>query len=222
MRILLIEGDELVTRSIELMLKAEGVFVDSTDTGDDGLDLGKHYDYDASVLDIRLPDMSGLDAIRAFRRAEISAPILVLSDDARVETRVKILESGADGYMTKPFHTDELNARIRALVRRSRGHAQAAITTGMVTVNMTAKTVSANGNPIQISGKEYQILELLSLRRGATVNRDMFINHLYGYDEGPESRTIELFICRLRKKLAKIEMDEMVLVAAPSIVGMEP
>jgi len=202
-RVLLIEDDLLTARSIEMMLKSEGVCADATDSGEDGIDLARRYDYDAIILDLRLPDMTGFDVIRALRKAEIHTPILVVSGNILAESQVKALDFGADGYVTKPFHKEELVARIRALVRRSRGHANSAITTGPVTINLAAKTVTANGNDVRLSGKEYQVLELLSLRRGATLSKDTLINHLYGDAEGPDSRTVELFVCRLRKKLAQ-------------------
>lgn len=203
MRVLLIEDDAVTAHSIELMMRREEFCVDTTDSGEDGIDLARRYDYDVIVLDLGLPDMHGLEVIRTLRKAAVHTPVLVLSGDARVDCKVKALDFGADGYMTKPFCKDELVARIRALVRRSRGHANSAITTGMVTVNLAAKTVTANGNEVRLSEKEYQVLELLSLRRGATLSKEMFINHLYGDEEGPESRTVELFICRIRKKLAQ-------------------
>jgi two-component system cell cycle response regulator CtrA len=203
MRILLIEDDLATVKSIEIMLRSEDLCVDATDLGEDGIDLARRYDYDAIILDLRLPDMSGFDVIRAIRKAEVHTPILVLSGNTLPESPVKALDFGADGYVTKPFHKEELIVRIRALVRRSRGHANSAITTGPVTINLAAKTVTASGKDVRLSGKEYQVLELLSLRRGATLSKDTLINHLYGDADGPDSRTVELFVCRLRKKLAE-------------------
>lgn len=203
MRILLIEDDIATAQSLEIMLRSENLCVDATDLGEDGIDLARRYDYDAIILDLRLPDMTGFHVIRALRKADVHTPILVLSGDGLAESQVKALDLGADGYVTKPFHKDELIARIRALVRRSRGHANPALTIGPFTIDLSAKTVTANGNDVRLSGKEYQVLELLSLRRGATLSKDTLINHLYGDADGPDSRTVELFVCRLRKKLAQ-------------------
>ncbi len=180
MRVLLIEDDSAMVRSIELMLRSEGLNVYTTDLGEEGIDLAKLYDYDLIVLDLTLPDMSGFEVLKSLRLAKVQTPVLILSGNAIVEARVKALGFGADDYMTKPFHKDELVARIQAVVRRSKGHSQSVITTGKLTVNLDAKTVEANGQSVRLTGKEYQILELLSLRKGTTLTKEMFLNHLYG------------------------------------------
>ena len=128
--------------------------------------------------------------------------MLILSGNAIVEAKVKALGFGADDYMTKPFHKDELVARIQAVVRRSKGHSQSVITTGKLTVNLDAKTVEVDGARVHLTGKEYQMLELLSLRKGTTLTKEMFLNHLYGGMDEPELKIIDVFICKLRKKLA--------------------
>ena len=202
MRVLLIEDDSAMARSIELMLRSEGFNVYTTDLGEEGIDLGKLYDYDIIVLDLQLPDMSGFEVLKSLRAAKVRAPVLILSGNAIVEARVKALGFGADDYMTKPFHKDELVARIHAVVRRSKGHSQSVITTGNLTVNVEDKTVEVHGARVQLTGKEYQILELLSLRKGTTLSKEMFLNHLYhGMDDEPESKIIDVFMCKLRKKL---------------------
>jgi two-component system cell cycle response regulator CtrA len=203
MRVLLIEDDSAMARSIELMLRSEGFNLFTTDLGEEGIDLGKLYDYDIIVLDLQLPDMSGFEVLKSLRVAKVQTPVLILSGNAIVEAKVKALGFGADDYMTKPFHKDELNARIQALVRRSKGHAQSVITTGWFSVDLDAKTVEVDGAPVHLTGKEYQMLELLSLRKGATLSKEMFLNHLYGgTDDEPEVKIIDVFICKLRKKLA--------------------
>jgi len=202
MRVLLIEDDSATAQSIELMLKSEGFNVYTTDLGEEGVDLGKIYDYDLILLDLNLPDMSGLDVLRQLRVAKINTPIMILSGTAEIETKVKSFGGGADDYMTKPFHKDELVARIHAVVRRSKGHAQSVIKTGDITVNLDAKTVEVNGSRVHLTGKEYQMLELLSLRKGTTLTKEMFLNHLYGGMDEPELKIIDVFICKLRKKLA--------------------
>ncbi len=202
MRVLLIEDDSAMARSIELMLRSEGLNVYTTDLGEEGIDLGKLYDYDIIVLDLQLPDMSGFEVLKALRVAKVQTPVLILSGNAIVEAKVKALGFGADDYMTKPFHKDELVARIQAVVRRSNGHSQSVITTGKLTVNLDAKTVEVDGQRVHLTGKEYQMLELLSLRKGTTLTKEMFLNHLYGGMDEPELKIIDVFICKLRKKLA--------------------
>ena len=147
MRVLLIEDDSATAQSIELMLKSEGFNVYTTDLGEEGVDLGKIYDYDLILLDLNLPDMSGMDVLRMLRVAKINTPIMILSGSTEIDTKVKTFGGGADDYLTKPFHKDELVARIHAVVRRSKGHAQSVITTGDILVNLDAKTVEVNGRP---------------------------------------------------------------------------
>jgi two-component system cell cycle response regulator CtrA len=202
MRVLLVEDDGAVARSIELMLRSEGFNVYTTDLGEEGVDLGKLYDYDVIVLDLQLPDMSGFEVLRTLRTAKVRTPVLILSGNAIVEAKVKALGFGADDYMTKPFHKDELVARIQAVVRRSKGHSQSIIATGQLTLNLDEKTVEANGARLHLTGKEYQMLELLCLRKGTTLTKEMFLNHLYGGMEEPELKIIDVFICKLRKKIA--------------------
>ena len=203
MRVLLIEDDSSMARSIELMLRSEGLNVYTTDLGEEGIDLGKLYDYDIIVLDLQLPDMSGFEVLKALRVAKVQTPVLILSGNAIVEAKVKALGFGADDYMTKPFHKDELVARIQAVVRRSKGHSQSVITTGKLIVNLDAKTVEVDGARVHLTGKEYQMLELLSLRKGTTLTKEMFLNHLYGGMDEPELKIIDVFVCKLRKKLVQ-------------------
>ncbi len=202
MRVLLIEDDRATAQTIELMLKSEGFNVYTTDLGEEGVDLGKIYDYDLILLDLNLPDMSGLDVLRQLRVSKINTPIMILSGSTEIDTKVKTFGGGADDYLTKPFHKDELVARIHAVVRRSKGHAQSVIHTGDILVNLDAKTVEVNGSRVHLTGKEYQMLELLSLRKGTTLTKEMFLNHLYGGMDEPELKIIDVFICKLRKKLS--------------------
>ena len=202
MRVLLIEDDSATAQSIELMLKSESFNIYTTDLGEEGVDLGKLYDYDIILLDLNLPDMSGYEVLRTLRLAKVKTPILILSGLAGIEDKVRGLGFGADDYMTKPFHKDELIARIHAVVRRSKGHAESVIETGDLKVNLDAKTVEVAGQRVHLTGKEYQMLELLSLRKGTTLTKEMFLNHLYGGMDEPELKIIDVFICKLRKKLA--------------------
>jgi two-component system cell cycle response regulator CtrA len=191
-----------MTRSIELMLNAEGFNVYSTDLGEEGLDLGKLYDYDIILLDLNLPDMHGYDVLKKLRTAKVNTPILILSGLTEMENKVKGLGFGADDYMTKPFHKEEMVARIHAIVRRSKGHSQSIIKTGKLAVNLDTKTVEVDNQRVHLTGKEYAMLELLSLRKGSTLTKEMFLNHLYGGIDEPELKIIDVFICKLRKKLA--------------------
>ena len=202
MRVLVIEDDSTTAQSIELMLKSESFNVCTTDLGEEGIDLGKLYDYDIILLDLNLPDMSGFEVLRSLRLSKVKSPTLILSALAGVEDKVKGLGGGADDYMTKPFHKDELVARIHAIVRRSQGHAQSVIQTDDLVINLDAKTVEINGAHLHVTPKEYQVLELLSLRKGTPVDREMFLNHLYGGLDEPEMKIIDVFVYTLRKKLA--------------------
>ncbi len=201
-RVLLIEDDPSTSRSIELMLIDANVNVYVTALGEEGIDLAKHYEYDLVVLDLSLPDMTGHDVLRALRMARIETPVLVLTGADDTENKLKCFGFGADDYLTKPFHREELVARIHAIIRRSKGHAQSVIRTGKIAVNLDAKTAEVGGRPLHLTGKEYQMLELLSLRKGTTLTKEMFLNHLYGGMDEPELKIIDVFICKLRKKLS--------------------
>jgi two-component system, cell cycle response regulator CtrA len=203
MRILLVEDDPATSRSIELMLTHANLNVYCTDLGEEGIDLAKLYDYDLIVLDLNLPDMNGHEVLRQLRLARVNTPILILSGADDTENKIKGFGFGADDYLTKPFHREELVARIHAIIRRSKGHSQSVIQTGKIAVNLDAKTVEVNGRTVHLTGKEYQMLELLSLRKGTTLTKEMFLNHLYGGMDEPELKIIDVFICKLRKKLAE-------------------
>ena len=146
--------------------------------------------------------MNGYDVLRTLRVAKVGTPILILSGMSGTENKVKGFGFGADDYMTKPFNKEELIARIHAIVRRSKGHSQSIIETGDIKVNLDAKTVEVNNSRVHLTGKEYQMLELLSLRKGTTLTKEMFLNHLYGGMDEPELKIIDVFICKLRKKLS--------------------
>ncbi|WP_293573519.1 response regulator transcription factor CtrA [Phaeobacter sp.] len=202
MRILLVEDDPTTAKSIELMLTHANLNVYSTDLGEEGIDLAKLYDYDLILLDLGLPDMNGHEVLRQLRMARIETPILILSGADDTDNKIKGFGFGADDYLTKPFHREELVARIHAIIRRSKGHSQSIINTGKISVNLDAKTVEVGGKAVHLTGKEYQMLELLSLRKGTTLTKEMFLNHLYGGMDEPELKIIDVFICKLRKKLS--------------------
>ncbi len=202
MRVLLVEDDPTTQQSIKMMLESASMVVDATDLGEDGLEIGKLYDYDIIVLDLMLPDMDGMDVLRRLRDARVETPVLILSGLTASENKIKGLGSGADDYLTKPFVKEELIARIQAIIRRSQGHAQSLIETGRMTVNLDARTVEVDKMPVHLTGKEYGIIELLSLRKGSTLTKEMFLNHLYGGMDEPELKIIDVFICKLRRKLS--------------------
>jgi len=203
MRILLIEDDPATSKSIELMLGHANFNVYTTDLGEEGIDLAKLYDYDLILLDLVLPDINGHDVLRQLRVARIDTPILILSGETDTENKMRGFGSGADDYLTKPFHREELIARIHAIIRRSKGHSQSIIKAGDIAVNLDGKTVEDRGNTVHLTGKEYQMLELLSMRKGTTLTKEMFLNHLYGGMDEPELKILDVFICKLRKKLSE-------------------
>lgn len=207
MRVLLIEDDQSTSKSIELMLKSEDYIVDATDMGEEGLEIGKIYEYDIIILDLMLPDMDGYDVLKKLRASKVETPILILSGLTELDSKLKGLGFGADDYLTKPFDKRELMARIQAIVRRSKGHSQSIITTGPIEINLDARTVDIDKKPLHLTSKEYGILELLSLRKGSTLTKEMFLNHLYGGMDEPEVKIIDVFICKLRKKMEKISKE---------------
>jgi two-component system cell cycle response regulator CtrA len=202
MRVLLVEDDSATAKTIELMLKAEGFVPDTTDLGEDGLEIGKLYDYDIIILDLMLPDIDGYEVLRRLRSARVETPILILSGLSELDAKIKGLGIGADDYLTKPFDKRELIARIQAIVRRSRGHSESVINTGRLTVNLDSRTAEVDSQPLHLTGKEYAILELMSLRKGTTLTKETFLNHLYGGMDEPEAKIIDVYICKLRKKLS--------------------
>jgi len=203
MRVLLVEDDLAAARGISLMLKAGGMVVDIADTGEEACELVRHYDYDIVVLDLMLPDMEGYEVVRRMRAARVETPVLILSGLSRPQAKVKALGMGADDFMSKPFDKAELLARMQAIVRRSKGFSQPMLRIGALQLNLDSREVLANGKPVHLTGKEYAILELLVLRKGMVLTKEAFLNHLYGGMDEPEMKIIDVFICKLRKKLAQ-------------------
>ena len=202
MRVLLVEDDAATSASITLMLKKESFICDTTDLGEDGLEIGKLYDYDIIILDLMLPDIDGYEVLRRLRAARVRTPILILSGLGELDHKIKGLGFGADDFLTKPFDRRELIARIQAIVRRSKGHSESTIRTGKLVVNLDNHVVSVDDHPLHLTAKEYGIIELLSLRKGTTLTKEMFLNHLYGGMDEPELKIIDVFVCKLRKKLS--------------------
>jgi two-component system cell cycle response regulator CtrA len=203
MRVLVVEDDANAARAIAMMLRGHGAICDQTDTGEEALELVRHYDYDIVVLDLLLPDMEGFEVVRRMRSSRVETPVLILSGLNRPNAKVKGFGMGADDYITKPFDKAELIARIQAVIRRSKGYSQPVLKIGPLTLNLDSREVQADGQPVHLTGKEYAILELLVLRRGMVLTKEAFLNHLYGGIDEPEMKIIDVFICKLRKKLAQ-------------------
>jgi two-component system cell cycle response regulator CtrA len=203
MRVLLIEDDVWIAQSITEALEAEGFHVDETDRGEDGLELSDLYEYQVMILDLGLPDMRGDEVLQNLRQKNTSMPELILSGDAEVESRLSCLHKGADDYLLKPFHMQELTARLQALVRRANGHSQNILQFGDLTLNLSARDVRVGDTRVDLTAKEYQMFELLCLRKGNVVSKESFLDHLYGGMDEPEMKIIDVFICKLRKKIEK-------------------
>lgn len=208
MRVLLIEDDKTVCQNISLLLKKENMVVDSSYLGEDGLELTRLYEYDIIILDLMLPDMDGYEVLRHLRNARIQTPVLILSGLSTPDKKVKGLGCGADDYLTKPFDYEELVARVNALVRRSKGHADSIIRTGGMEINLNSKIVTIDGKTLHLTAKEYALFELLALRKGTTINKGQFLNYLYGGIDEPEMKIIDVFLCKIRRKIEEISKDE--------------
>jgi two-component system cell cycle response regulator CtrA len=210
MRVLVVEDDLTVSRGVSLSLKASGMVVDQADTGGEALELVRHYDYDIVLLDLVLPDMEGYEVVRRMRAGRIDTPVLVLSAVTKSQAKVRAFAVGADDFMTKPFDQPELLARLQAVVRRSKGFSQPSLRVGPLTLNLDSREVSVSGQQVHLTGKEYSILELLVLRKGMVLTKEAFLNHLYGGLDEPEMKIIDVFICKLRKKLAQAGADNLI------------
>src|SRR6201989_1538039 len=202
MRVLLVEEDLIAARGITLMLKAAGAVVDQNDSGEDALELLRHYEYDIVLLDLTLPDIEGFEVVRRMRTARNDTPVLILSGITMPQARVKALSLGADDFITKPYDRAELLARMQAIVRRSKGFSQPTVIVGHLSLNLDSREVAVGGKVVHLTGKEYAILELLVLRKGMVLTKEAFLNHLYGGMDEREMKIIDVFICKLHKKLA--------------------
>ncbi len=211
MRVLIVEEDGLSSKALTHLLRFNGVIVDEIDRGDEALELVKHYDYDIVLSDLILPDMEGYDLVRRMRSARIETPVIVQSALVRPQARVRAFAVGADDFITKPIDHEELFARIQAIVRRSKGYSQPTLRCGLVQLSLDSREVTVGAKPVHLTGKEYAILELLVLRKGMVLTKEVFLNHLYGGMDEPEVKIIDVFICKLRKKLAE--------AGAPNVIG---
>ncbi len=202
MHILLVEDNPATVKSVQLILGAEGHNVSTTASGEEAVELAETYEYDAILMDLDLEDITGVEALRDLRLKKNVTPVIILSGTADVETKVSALAAGADDYMTKPFHKSELSARINAVVRRSRGHTESIIRTGPIALNLNTRSAEVAGVPIHLTPSEYKMLELLSLRKNSVLTKEACLTHLYSGADEPEIKIIDVFICKLRKKIA--------------------
>ena len=210
MRVLLVEDDLTAARGLVAMLKTGAMVTDAVDTGQEALEMARLYDYDIILLDLILPDMEGYEVVRRLRAARVETPVLILSGLSRPQAKVKGFGMGADDFITKPYDAQELMARIQAVVRRTKGFSQPSLSVGPLTLNLASREVMVDGNPVHLTGKEYAILELLTLRKGMVMTKEAFLNHLYGGMDEPEVKIIDVFICKLRKKLAQAGADSLI------------
>lgn len=211
MRVLIVEDEGAINRALALLLRSNGVIVDQIVSGEEALELSRHYDYDVVLLDLALADMEGYEVVRRMRAARIDTPIIIQSTLVRPQVRVKAFSMGADDFITKPYDHGELLARMQAIVRRSKGYSQPTLRCGPLQLSLDSREVEVLGRPVHLTGKEYAILELLVLRKGMVLTKEVFLNHLYGGMDEPEMKIIDVFICKLRKKLA--------VAGAPNVIG---
>ena len=211
MRVLMIEDDVLSNRALVQALRDTSAVVEQVDSGEEALDMLKHYDFDIVMVELNLVDMEGYEVVRRMRAARMNTPVLILSAFVRPQARVKAFAIGADDFITKPYDVSECVARMQAVVRRTKGFSQAVLQVGELELSLETRGVSIAGRPVHLTGKEYSILELLVMRKGMVLTKEVFLNHLYGGMDEPEVKIIDVFICKLRKKLAE--------AGAPSVIG---
>lgn len=202
MRVLLVEDNSDIASSIESTLASEGIICEVVEFGTEGIEIAKIYNYDLIILDLMLLDISGFEVLLRLCSAKVKTPILILSGITTVDQKIKGLTCGADDYITKPFNREELIARIYAIVRRSKGHSESVVRFDKVSIHLDARIVEVDGTRVHLTNKEYAILELLVLRSGTVLNKEMFLDHLYSSVDEPEIKIIDVFVCKLRKKLA--------------------
>jgi two-component system cell cycle response regulator CtrA len=198
------------SRGLAATLSPIGTIVDMVSSGSEALELLKHYDYDIVVVNSLLPDMDGCEAVKRMRGSKIDTPVLMLSSANRAQVCVRALAIGADDVMNKPIEPAEFVARVQAIVRRSKGFSKSSLNIGNVELDLHSQGVSVNGHKVYLTGKEQAILELLMLRKGMVLTKDAFLNHLYGGMDEPEVKIIDVFICKLRKKLARAGADNLI------------
>lgn len=203
MRVLLIGQDVRTAARVKMMLTGEKHICDTTDLGENGLEIRKLDDYDVILVDLTVPNINGYGVLQRLREARPRTPVLILAEHGKLDPRLKGLGFGDDDFITKPFDHRQLSGRIQAIARGLKGHWESTIRTGKLVVNLDTREVSVDNHSVHLTGKEYGILELLSLQKSSTLTKEMFLNHLYGGMNEPELKIIDVFVCKLRKKLAQ-------------------
>lgn len=209
MRILLAEKDVGLVQRLRHVLRTAGV-MDEAETGEETLELARLYDYDIILLGQGLPDMSAQDVLRRLRSSRLDTSVLILSESTQAEARIVSLALGADDVLSKPFDPAELLARMQAIIRRAKGHSDSVLTAGGLQLCLRSQEARVAGQPLNLTAKEYAILELLMLRRGLVLTKQAFLDHLYGGLDEPEMKIIDVFICNLRKKLTKAGLGGLI------------
>lgn len=202
MRSLLVTRNEASAAPLVHSMRANGTLTELATSGEDALEMVRHYEFDIVVADGPPADMEAVELVRRLRLARVDTPVFVLAAPGRADLRVRLFSAGADDVVVRPFDDEELFARMRAVLRRYRGFADAALIVGPLTIRHDQREVLVDGTEVKLTGKEYAILELLVLRRGSVLTKDAFLNHLYGGMDEPEAKIIDVFVCKLRKKLA--------------------
>lgn len=202
MNVLLIEDDPVTAKSIRLALKAEGMVCDEVELGVKGLEICNVNNYDIIILDLMLPDIDGYEVLLRLRHANNKIPVLILSGLSTEDHKIKGLNLGADDFLTKPFNMSELIGRIQAIVRRSKSQIEEVIRFDKVSINLNTRIVDVGGKRVNLTNKEYTVLELLAKKKGSVLSKKMLMNHLYRGMGEPKTKIIDVFTCKLRKKLA--------------------
>lgn len=207
MRILLVEDEPDISRQLKAALTDAGYVVDVAPDGEEGQFLGETEPYDAVVLDLGLPKVDGVSVLERWRRAGLATPVLILTARGGWSDKVAGFDAGADDYLTKPFHTEELLARLRALLRRAAGHAQPQLSCGDLRLDPKAARATVNGEPLRLTSLEYRMLHYMMMHRDRVISRTELVEHLYDQDFDRDSNTIEVFVGRLRKKIGQDRIE---------------
>ncbi len=210
MRLLQVQATSTESNALTEVFRSTGVVADRVGSAAEAFDFLQTYEYDIVVLDQNLPDMDGTEAIRRFRVQRFTTPVLLLTSSVCGQTNAIALRAGADDLLTKPYHPDELVARIEAIVRRRNGYTRSVLRVGPLEIDMASREVRVHEQPISVTRKEFAILELMALRKGRVITKQNFLDHLYSGLDGPETRVIDVFICNLRKKLANLGLGALI------------
>ncbi len=203
MRVLMIEDDGTYAKTLGLILRQEGYEFEHARDGEDGIALAREYGYNIILLDLGLKDMEGHAVLKQLRDKRVATPVLILTGRDGIDEKIKALGFGADDYVMKDVDRRELVARIQAIIRRSSGHSDNSVDIGALSVDLGARMASVSGQAIHLTTKEYAVLELLALRRGNTISKEALVNHIYSGLDEPDPKIVDVFICRIRRKIAE-------------------